>query len=212
MTIIAMKTPDNHHALCTLLLKNQNKTKHTDAINPEVKELKRRVRDIIDPARDLGHVDRTHNAAAPAKSPSPSPSSPPSTTVMSLNTGESNSLPASSATPHKDTSGGTKNPYAPPTTELQGSIDGQRPITQNIEHTASGDAIMAGVPIPGPVSQFKGADEKGSGEEEGGKKRKYIPMDVDSNAGLVSRGVDESSSGKGDGEGVCKPGDECWEG
>ena len=27
---------------------------------PETKELKRRVRDVIDPARDLGHVDRDH--------------------------------------------------------------------------------------------------------------------------------------------------------
>ncbi|ROT40390.1 hypothetical protein SODALDRAFT_330109 [Sodiomyces alkalinus F11] len=31
---------------------------------PETKELKRRVRDVIDPGRDLGHVDR-HHAAAP---------------------------------------------------------------------------------------------------------------------------------------------------
>jgi predicted Rdx family selenoprotein len=29
---------------------------------PETKELKRRVRDVIDPGRDLGHVDRNHRA------------------------------------------------------------------------------------------------------------------------------------------------------
>lgn len=27
---------------------------------PETKELKRRVRDVIEPGRDLGHVDRDH--------------------------------------------------------------------------------------------------------------------------------------------------------
>jgi hypothetical protein len=27
---------------------------------PETKELKRRVRDVIEPGRDLGHVDRQH--------------------------------------------------------------------------------------------------------------------------------------------------------
>jgi predicted Rdx family selenoprotein len=31
---------------------------------PETKELKRRVRDVIDPSRDLGHVDRHHSTAA----------------------------------------------------------------------------------------------------------------------------------------------------
>ncbi|KAL7909612.1 Rdx family domain-containing protein [Trichoderma velutinum] len=37
----------------------------TDGGFPETKELKRRVRDVIDPSRDLGHVDRDHRAAAP---------------------------------------------------------------------------------------------------------------------------------------------------
>ncbi|KOS18062.1 hypothetical protein ESCO_002398 [Escovopsis weberi] len=32
----------------------------TDGGFPETKELKRRVRDLIDPLRDLGHVDRQH--------------------------------------------------------------------------------------------------------------------------------------------------------
>lgn len=27
---------------------------------PETKELKRRVRDVVEPGRDLGHVDRNH--------------------------------------------------------------------------------------------------------------------------------------------------------
>lgn len=34
---------------------------------PETKELKRRVRDVIEPGRDLGHVDRDHAAEKKAK-------------------------------------------------------------------------------------------------------------------------------------------------
>lgn len=44
----------------------------TDGGFPETKELKRRVRDVIEPGRDLGHVDRDHRrpaAAAPASGP-----------------------------------------------------------------------------------------------------------------------------------------------
>ncbi|KAL7960762.1 Rdx family domain-containing protein [Trichoderma compactum] len=43
----------------------------TDGGFPETKELKRRVRDVIDPSRDLGHVDRNHRAAAPAAEATP---------------------------------------------------------------------------------------------------------------------------------------------
>ncbi|KAM0566726.1 hypothetical protein ACHAP9_007050 [Verticillium nonalfalfae] len=39
----------------------------TDGGFPETKELKRRVRDVIDPSRNLGHVDRDH--ARPAHAP-----------------------------------------------------------------------------------------------------------------------------------------------
>ncbi|KAK2700751.1 hypothetical protein QWA68_000280 [Fusarium oxysporum] len=34
---------------------------------PETKELKRRVRDVIEPGRDLGHVDRDHGKEETAK-------------------------------------------------------------------------------------------------------------------------------------------------
>ncbi|KAL7789903.1 Rdx family domain-containing protein [Trichoderma ceciliae] len=43
----------------------------TDGGFPETKELKRRVRDVIDPARDLGHVDRDYRPAAAAASAVP---------------------------------------------------------------------------------------------------------------------------------------------
>lgn len=36
----------------------------TDGGFPETKELKRRVRDVIEPGRDLGHVDRNHAVQA----------------------------------------------------------------------------------------------------------------------------------------------------
>ncbi|KAH0527913.1 hypothetical protein TsFJ059_002834 [Trichoderma semiorbis] len=52
----------------------------TDGGFPETKELKRRVRDVINPSRDLGHVDRDHRAAAapaakavPVKETAPAP-------------------------------------------------------------------------------------------------------------------------------------------
>ena len=34
--------------------------RRTDGGFPETKELKRRVRDVVEPQRDLGHVDRDH--------------------------------------------------------------------------------------------------------------------------------------------------------
>jgi len=47
-------------------LKVQNKVlwdRKTDGGFPETKELKRRVRDVIQPGRDLGHVDRDYGKA-----------------------------------------------------------------------------------------------------------------------------------------------------
>ncbi|KAI8218781.1 hypothetical protein K4K54_010050 [Colletotrichum sp. SAR 10_86] len=41
---------------------------------PETKELKRRLRDVIEPDRDLGHVDRKHSKAPAAAGAEPSPS------------------------------------------------------------------------------------------------------------------------------------------
>jgi predicted Rdx family selenoprotein len=56
----------------------------TDGGFPETKELKRRVRDVIEPGRDLGHVDRNHarpNAAAA------DPAAGPAATASELKTG-----------------------------------------------------------------------------------------------------------------------------
>ncbi|KAL6895978.1 Rdx family domain-containing protein [Trichoderma longibrachiatum] len=50
----------------------------TDGGFPETKDLKRRVRDVIEPGRNLGHVDRDHHR--------PSPSSSTATTTSTANT------------------------------------------------------------------------------------------------------------------------------
>ncbi|KAL8762692.1 MAG: hypothetical protein Q9184_001346 [Pyrenodesmia sp. 2 TL-2023] len=50
---------------------------------PETKQLKKLVRDIIDPSRDLGHVDRQH--AAQTTTPTKSNPSPPQPTVGGSN-------------------------------------------------------------------------------------------------------------------------------
>ncbi|KAK1239771.1 hypothetical protein MKX07_001225 [Trichoderma sp. CBMAI-0711] len=51
----------------------------TDGGFPETKDLKRRVRDVIEPGRNLGHVDRDHHR--PSASPSTTPSTATTTTA-----------------------------------------------------------------------------------------------------------------------------------
>lgn len=65
---------------------------------PETKELKRRLRDVIEPDRDLGHVDRKHSKA-------PAAGAEPSSTTMAKDqessSSSSNSLPsAADVIPH----------------------------------------------------------------------------------------------------------------
>jgi hypothetical protein len=43
---------------------------------PETKELKRRVRDVIEPDRDLGHVDRDHGKKDEAEKEEPAEDKP----------------------------------------------------------------------------------------------------------------------------------------
>lgn len=52
----------------------------TDGGFPETKELKRRVRDVIEPGRDLGHVDRDHPRPS-AQAPAPSDAAAPTTSA-----------------------------------------------------------------------------------------------------------------------------------
>ncbi|KAF5500802.1 hypothetical protein CGCS363_v006733 [Colletotrichum siamense] len=65
---------------------------------PETKELKRRLRDVIEPDRDLGHVDRKHSKA-PAAAAAAEPSS--ATMGKDQESGSSSSLPsAADVIPH----------------------------------------------------------------------------------------------------------------
>ncbi|CAN8097512.1 unnamed protein product [Discula destructiva] len=55
--------PSHPHIAATILWDRK-----TDGGFPETKELKRRVRDVIEPGRNLGHVDRDHPKPAAAAS------------------------------------------------------------------------------------------------------------------------------------------------
>ncbi|KAL2074516.1 hypothetical protein VTL71DRAFT_8294 [Oculimacula yallundae] len=57
---------------------------------PETKELKRRVRDIIDPKRDLGHVDGKKNASANPESSASTSISTPLSQLTPQTTGSTN--------------------------------------------------------------------------------------------------------------------------
>ncbi|KAF4827751.1 hypothetical protein CGCTS75_v008008 [Colletotrichum tropicale] len=64
---------------------------------PETKELKRRLRDVIEPDRDLGHVDRKHSKAPAAAAAEPSSA----TMGKDQSSGSSSSLPsAADVIPH----------------------------------------------------------------------------------------------------------------
>jgi predicted Rdx family selenoprotein len=74
VTIYHQQTGANADALSPTVLWDRK----VDGGFPETKELKRRVRDVIEPGRDLGHVDRNHSAPAAAKgAPTPAPAAAP---------------------------------------------------------------------------------------------------------------------------------------
>ena len=50
---------------------------------PETKELKRRVRDVIEPGRDLGHVDRDHSTSTSTRTGGPRQAEQPDEAVVS---------------------------------------------------------------------------------------------------------------------------------
>ncbi|KAL7920492.1 Rdx family domain-containing protein [Trichoderma austrokoningii] len=52
---------------------------------PETKELKRRVRDVIEPGRDLGHVDRDHRRPGAAAAAATADTEPIKTAVVEAN-------------------------------------------------------------------------------------------------------------------------------
>ncbi|KAI1082316.1 Rdx family-domain-containing protein [Whalleya microplaca] len=60
--------------------------RRTDGGFPETKELKRRVRDAIDPGRDLGHVDKDYSASKAAKAKAEEPAPAPATEKAAVET------------------------------------------------------------------------------------------------------------------------------
>ncbi|KAG8166208.1 hypothetical protein KVR01_004760 [Diaporthe batatas] len=75
----------------------------TDGGFPETKELKRRVRDVIEPGRDLGHVDRDH--ARPGPTTSGAATATTTTATATATTSDSTKVAAAAAAdarqPHK---------------------------------------------------------------------------------------------------------------
>ncbi|RDW71279.1 hypothetical protein BP6252_07842 [Coleophoma cylindrospora] len=162
---------------------------------PETKELKRRVRDIIDPARNLGHVDRVHNTTT---------STPPTQTSDSQESQHQQQQQQLKLSNSFDSKTGA-NLYAPPRTVVE---VGPGQANPGIERTSYGEAIMAGVPIPGPISHQATPEE---GMSEGPAKKRRLGQIEDTETG-GSGGVEKRQKVEEGGEGVCKPGDECWEG
>lgn len=91
---------------------------------PETKELKRRVRDVIEPSRDLGHVDRDHARKAKPTADASAPVAPQESIVTS-------SPSSSTPTIVRDTPRqGQSHPRmpvteaGPPASATPGSVDG----------------------------------------------------------------------------------------
>ncbi|KAK8049289.1 selenoprotein domain protein [Apiospora phragmitis] len=98
---------------------------------PETKELKRRVRDVIEPNRDLGHVDRDHArkaepaaAAAPVPAPAPVPAAP----QESILTSSSSSTPTVVRDTPRQGQSHPRMPVKeadPPASTAPGNVDGK---------------------------------------------------------------------------------------
>ncbi|KAL2753577.1 hypothetical protein ACRALDRAFT_1071974 [Sodiomyces alcalophilus JCM 7366] len=74
---------------------------------PETKELKRRVRDVIQPGRDLGHVDRHHAAAPkPPSQPQPQQPTPPQHTTTGMSPSSTGENKGGSENPPPSSAGG----------------------------------------------------------------------------------------------------------
>ncbi|KAL3425581.1 hypothetical protein PVAG01_02372 [Phlyctema vagabunda] len=166
---------------------------------PETKELKRLIRDIIQPDRDLGHVDRHSKGATDSKKHDLQPQSS-----------------------HEARSGSESDKKRQAQSVSTGASDGQHMMPLETE------AVMAGVPIPkalphlneqgGQNSSQSGSQGHGVGQGEGGghAEDQDAAKNLDNEAryyGAEMNGYVANGGGGGGGEsGVCKPGDDCWEG
>ncbi|KAK7989477.1 acyl-CoA N-acyltransferase [Apiospora arundinis] len=111
---------------------------------PETKELKRRVRDVIEPNRDLGHVDRDH-----AKKPKPAAA----TTDASSSEAPASSVLSTIATPQDSVLTSSPSSSAPTTTQETSRPEQSHPL---MPAAASGRPASTAAP--------EKADGKGAGE------------------------------------------------
>lgn len=114
----------------------------TDGGFPETKELKRRVRDAIEPGRDLGHVDRDHHRGAAAAEPPTGP--------------EAAAAPAPAATTMGTAAGGEN--------EKEKDGEGLPRLPSRAELQAAGQAGGGG-PGEGEAAAQLVGDLRGRGEE-----------------------------------------------
>jgi len=134
----------------------------------ETKELKRRVRDIIQPARDLGHVDGKKKSNVPSSTlsqPPPSTSSP-TTRDTSITRDSSSTWDTSIKTPQ---SSATAWESEKSVTEAEAEKD----LTEEIDRKVH-ELMISLNQRPAAINRVK-ETEGGGGEGE----RKFTPMDVD---------------------------------
>ncbi|KAG9238155.1 Rdx family-domain-containing protein [Amylocarpus encephaloides] len=169
---------------------------------PETKELKKRVRDVIDPTRNLGHVDGHKKSQS---QPEPSQHTLPST---SKNAPTTIALPSNPTSKIATLETHTPSPAPSPISPLDVPIHrGTHPLLSDFHSptnpittpTATQPVIATGGEIsigPGPGS--------GVGGNAGQGERKFNPMDVDvksrrSSGKGLDAGEGEGTGGQGDG-------------
>jgi hypothetical protein len=172
--------------------------KHRLILYIETKELKRRVRDIIDPSRDLGHVD--------GKKCNPS-------FYFILLFSKRHYFPSSNLAPDCQAKNITNEPFLAIPSEPQE----QTPESQNTS-TNKPSSYMSNPPIPRAINRLQSLSVE---ESHPSAERKFTPMDVDVNSrptsskGEAGEGEALNSRGKivitGDSEGggYCLPGEDC---
>ncbi|KAK6841659.1 selT/selW/selH selenoprotein domain-containing protein [Apiospora arundinis] len=144
--ILASVTPLLHHAPAAQPTQQRRVLwdRTVDGGFPETKELKRRVRDVIEPNRDLGHVDRDH-----AKKPKPAAA----TTDASSSEAPASSVLSTIATPQDSVLTSSPSSSAPTTTQETSRPEQSHPL---MPVAASGRPASTAAP--------EKADGKGAGE------------------------------------------------
>ncbi|EPE36085.1 Thioredoxin-like protein [Glarea lozoyensis ATCC 20868] len=167
---------------------------------PETKELKRRVRDVIDPARNLGHVDGHKKKPSPSaiQTTQPDATQPPaqislpaapgfSTINISATSEPSTPLPLPSPISPLETHHRAKNTHIP-TLSSQSSTSSTAPapsprnnINQNNAHPQT--STMGILPVTASMGELVIG---GPSVEKEQSERKFTPMDIDGSTAMTS--------------------------